>query len=602
MKRFFVFLLALLLCAGLCLPIFAVPQNAMIHTATDAARNAVGKDTPGAAVAVFEGGTRTLFEGYGYADITARTLVTAQTSFEMGELSSLFVALAVQKLVEQGKVELDRDVAYYLPADFTKKLSLSHVITLRDLLTGGAGFAARKTDLRYGRDSLCFDTLADALLAEVPAQINSPAIYRVWNAFEIGLAALVVECVSGKPYEDFVGDEILLPLGMEHTILNPRAHSAIEMPAVGHSVTGEGVFATAEHGGRTFAALYPADGAISNLADLSLLLEFLLKDSVGASVLSPASRDAVCALSTKNGVFEVGAAGFLADGTARAARGATPHFSASFCLDRASGKGAVVLCNTTDSALLSLPEALCGFVRGARGLRDSKRWDAEILAGEYLPVSDERGNLAGREARNLHVSVDADGVMHFGDRRLVQVAPGLFAAADNPEGPVLVQFMLTVEGEVGEVYTADGICYRPASFFERDGTQTVLLLLLLIGSFYFLAAGALALADALLSRMRGERRPRAWRFTLPWMLAALHALFTLLQIWVGTVFANSAVTSFFTATTTMALLATVGACAGFVYALFTAFTARGMASRVVRSGGIYVLFLILSAYFGVIVF
>ena len=108
MKHFCVALLALLLCVGLMLPAFAVPQSAMIDTAVVAAEKAVGTDTPGAAVVVFEGGRRVLFEGYGYADITARTLVTAETSFELGTLSSLFVALGAQALVEDGKLELDK--------------------------------------------------------------------------------------------------------------------------------------------------------------------------------------------------------------------------------------------------------------------------------------------------------------------------------------------------------------------------------------------------------------------------------------------------------------------------------------------------------------
>ncbi len=592
MKRFCVLLLALLLCAGLCLPVFAVPQNGMIHTATDTAKNAVGKDTPGAAVAVFEGGVRTLFEGYGYADITARTLVTAQTSFELGKLSSLFVALAAQKLVEEGKAELDRDIAYYLPADFTKELSLSHVITLRDLLTGGAGFAARLTDLRYERATLCFDTLGEALLAAVPAQINPPALYHTWSAFEIGLAAFVVECIAGQPYADFVTEQFLVPLGMEHTLLDPRAEDSIESPATGHICTEEGIFATATHRGRTYAAIWPADGAISNLADLSLLLEFLLNDTVGADVLSPASRDAVCAITAKNGVFEVGAAGLAASGTARGLRGATPYFSASLCFDRASGKGAVVLCNVADSALLALPDTLCDLTRGASVPTDGKLYDAEIFKGEYLPVFATRGSLIGRGERNLHVALDGEGALRLNGERLVQIAPGVFA---NGDGLAVAHFVLTIEGEVSELYTADGTCYRPAGFFEWDGVQTALFVLLLIGAFYFLAAGIIALIDAFLSRTRDEKRPRAWRFTIPWALAAVHALLTLLQA-----FAAVTVTSFYTATSIVALLCTIGAAMGFVYALVTAFTKRGMAARVARTGILYVLFLLLSAYFGVI--
>lgn len=600
MKRLFVLLLVFSLCAGFLLPVLAVPQSAAIQSATKTAQSAVGKDTPGAAVVVFENGSRTLYEGYGYADVAARTLVTAETSFEIGELSAIFVALAVQKLVEQGKAELDRDVAYYLPADFMKALSLSHVITLRHLLMGGAGFAARQRDLRYERSSLCFDTLRDALLADVPAQINEPGRYYAANTFELGLAAYVVECIAQCTYADFVSESILVPLGMDHTLIDPRANSAIKAPATGHVTVEEGVFSATEGKGRSFGAIWPADGAISNLADLSILLEFLLNDAVGAAVLTPASRAAVCDMTAQSGVFSAGAAGLAVSGTVRSLRACAAYFSASICFDRATRKGVVVLCNTADSALLSLPEELCGFSVGVVTSMGGTLYDAEIFEGEYLPVFAQRGTLWGRSERNLYVSVDDDGALLFGEQRLVQIAPGIFADAQKDDRVALVQFTLTLEGEIAEIYTAAGVCYRPASFLEWDVIQGLFFWVLILGAFYFLVAGALALWDALVSRARGDRYPRPWRVTLPWVLAALHALLTLLQAFVAVFFGSSALTTFFAATSVLALLCTIASAIGFVFALFTAFTERRMTARVARSAMIYVAFLLISAYFGVI--
>ena len=135
MKRLICALAAFLLILVSLTPLSAtVPQHTGIARVTSAVQACVGTDTPGAAVVLFENGTRILYEGYGYADVSARTLVTAQSSFELGEISSLFVALAVQKLADAGALELDRDVAYYLPADFMEKLGLAHRLTLNDLL------------------------------------------------------------------------------------------------------------------------------------------------------------------------------------------------------------------------------------------------------------------------------------------------------------------------------------------------------------------------------------------------------------------------------------------------------------------------------------
>ena len=284
MKRLFCAVLALLLMGAMCLPLMAAePQHAGIARVTQSVHASVGADTPGAAVVLFENGDRILYEGYGYSDITARTLVTAETRFELGELSALFVALSAQKLVQEGKLELDRDVAYYLPGDFMKKLKLTHEITLQDLLAGRAGFADRYFDLRYENPSLVFEGLEEALLADVPAQVEVPGASYRFSRFGLTLAAFVVECVAQTDYATFVSEQILQPLGLTHTVLAPHTQEAQTM-AAGHVNKGNGSFATAKDAGRTYSALWPADGAISSAADLSLLISSLLSGSAGAGI------------------------------------------------------------------------------------------------------------------------------------------------------------------------------------------------------------------------------------------------------------------------------------------------------------------------------
>ena len=106
--------------------------------------------------------------------------------------------------------------------------------------------------------------------------------------------------------------------------------------------------------------------------------------------------------------------------------------------------------------------------------------------------------------------------------------------------------------------------------------------------------------NALLSRARRMRHPRAWRFTVPWVLAAVNALIVLVQILVCASFGTATIASFLTASATISLIFVIGATCGFVYALFTGFAVRRMTARVARSAGIYVLFLILCSYWGII--
>ena len=204
MKRILSFLLLLTLCLATLLPVAAAPvaQNAMVASTQTAIEATLGRDTAGAAVLLVENGKRVMMEGFGYADMEKRSLVTVETSFEIGALSSLFVLLSVHNLQRDGVLDPNASIAEYLSASFMEELALSYDVTLNDLLFGTAGFDGRLFDLRVDKDVYRFDTLKDALLADVPQQIARPGAYQAYSAFGVGLAAYVVECMVDTSYEE----------------------------------------------------------------------------------------------------------------------------------------------------------------------------------------------------------------------------------------------------------------------------------------------------------------------------------------------------------------------------------------------------------------
>ncbi len=73
------------------------------------------EDVAGATVAVVKDGKILFTRGYGYADVKAKKPVVArETLFRPGSVSKLFTWTAVMQLVEQGKLDLDRDVNDYI--------------------------------------------------------------------------------------------------------------------------------------------------------------------------------------------------------------------------------------------------------------------------------------------------------------------------------------------------------------------------------------------------------------------------------------------------------------------------------------------------------
>ena len=96
-------------------------------------------DIAGGVVAVVKDGEILFAKGYGYSDVAAHKPVDAdKTLFRPGSVSKLFTWTAVMQMVQQGKLDLDRDVNTYL--DFHIPDRPDGPITLRQHHDAYAGF------------------------------------------------------------------------------------------------------------------------------------------------------------------------------------------------------------------------------------------------------------------------------------------------------------------------------------------------------------------------------------------------------------------------------------------------------------------------------
>jgi CubicO group peptidase (beta-lactamase class C family) len=175
----------------------------------------------GAVVVVVSDGRIAFEKGYGYADFAERTPVDpARTLFRVASNSKMFVWTAVMQLVEQGRLDLHTDVNRYLkgvqvPATFPEPITLEH------LMTHTAGFEDRVIGL-FSRSADGVRPLADAVKADMPRRVFAPGTVPAYSNYGTALASLIVEQVSGVPYEQYVEDRILAPLGMQHaTVRQP---------------------------------------------------------------------------------------------------------------------------------------------------------------------------------------------------------------------------------------------------------------------------------------------------------------------------------------------------------------------------------------------
>jgi CubicO group peptidase (beta-lactamase class C family) len=204
-----------------------------------------------------------------------------QTLFRPGSISKLFTATAVMQLVEQGKLDLDRDVNDYL--DFTIPKTYPEPVTLRRLLTHTAGFEETLKNLFVAHES-DLKPLRAYLVNQMPARIFPPGKIPSYSNYGFTLAGYIVERISGEKFERYIDDHIFKPLKMNNSTFDQP------LPARLTAQMSKG-YRTATTKPRDFelAEVAPA-GALSTTAmDMTrFMLAFLQDGSVdGVAILKP---------------------------------------------------------------------------------------------------------------------------------------------------------------------------------------------------------------------------------------------------------------------------------------------------------------------------
>jgi CubicO group peptidase (beta-lactamase class C family) len=173
------------------------------------------EDIAGAVVLVVKDGAILFAKGYGYSDAEKKTPVTVDTTlFRPGSVSKLFTWTAVMQLVEQGKLDLDRDINEYL--DFKIPAKFGKPITLRNIMTHTPGFEEQIKDL-ITEEAAPSATLKQHLVTHIPERIFPPGTMPAYSNYGASLAGYIVERVSGRPFNDYVNENIFKPLGMAHS-------------------------------------------------------------------------------------------------------------------------------------------------------------------------------------------------------------------------------------------------------------------------------------------------------------------------------------------------------------------------------------------------
>src|SRR5713226_2220985 len=228
---------------------------------------------PGAGVALVANGQLIWCGGIGKADLAANRDVTCDTEFRVGSISKTFVALALLKLQEEEKINLYarlQDAAPEVPVE--NLWEWSHPVRIVNLLEHTAGFDEMEFSEVYNlHDRYDFPLLDVFRRFRRPQMARWPPGTRMsYSNPGYAVAGYLIEKVTGKPFDQYIRDTFLRPLGIERA---DYPFTDANKPLLAAAYNGNPPKAV----GYPFIYLRPAGDLKASPGELAKLVQFLLR-------------------------------------------------------------------------------------------------------------------------------------------------------------------------------------------------------------------------------------------------------------------------------------------------------------------------------------
>jgi D-alanyl-D-alanine carboxypeptidase len=169
---------------------------------------------PGVVVAVARRGQLIYRRAAGLADVETRRPMTFDTRLPIGSVTKSFTGLSVMQLVDRGLVDLDRPIGSYLP----DVRAPAREIPVRNLLNHTGGLVNYLTVKGFPYDHPVGLSHAEVVrfFDDKPLMFPPGAAFSYSNS-GLYLAGLMIERVTGEPYERYVAEHVFQPFGMDRS-------------------------------------------------------------------------------------------------------------------------------------------------------------------------------------------------------------------------------------------------------------------------------------------------------------------------------------------------------------------------------------------------
>jgi len=220
------------------------------------------ESSPGAAVMVIKDDKPLFQKAYGLAHIEKKIPVELQTNFRLASVTKQFTAMCIMILAEQGKLSYEQTLTEIFPG-FP---AYGAAITIRHLLQHTSGLVDYEDLLATGDTSQVLDADVLQMMQARDSTYFLPGTHHRYSNSGYAMLALIVEKRSGKPFAQFLQENIFKPIKMDNTVAFEKGVCTVKHRAFGYAVDDRGCFRFTDQS-RTSAVL--GDGGIySSVIDL----------------------------------------------------------------------------------------------------------------------------------------------------------------------------------------------------------------------------------------------------------------------------------------------------------------------------------------------
>ena len=170
---------------------------------------------PGLSIAIVKEGKVVMMKGFGVRDIESKQPVDENTLFMIASNSKLFTGTALSQLEYNNKLNLDDKVSKYINGYTLYDKNTTDLVTIRDLLSHRIGTKTFQGDFMFWNGNLGRTSIINKMKQLKPSGVFRQSFGYCNSCFLT--AGEVIPVVTGKPWEVYVYDSIIVPLGLTNT-------------------------------------------------------------------------------------------------------------------------------------------------------------------------------------------------------------------------------------------------------------------------------------------------------------------------------------------------------------------------------------------------